>query len=338
MTTNTENETQDVVAAVTERLGEGYELGEPLESLQMLSDDVEPEKPVTASTDDTKEDGESTNDLPESDTSDSEDTREDAEDEVIAGPNAALVQMAANLGVSEDAIRAFGTDDALRTHLEYVVRNNSGGTATAETKVPDPEPLDEFSPYEWPNELLLDELNDDVVAHLAAVKSSKEHTDQYLSKIGREVKQIQQTLGQVNNFFAQQQAQQDQQWFESEIEQLVKTEPEWGEVFGAKSFAETKTQKHKNAWKEVWNEVVERAQSNARRTNPLTPKDLFKRAVNAVHGDTKTQLARKALIAKDAAMAEEHGTLLPTARKGDASRHPDEVAVANVTKFLKDKH
>jgi len=119
---------------------------------------------------------------------------------------------------------------------------------------------------------------------------------------------------------------------------LVKTEPEWGEVFGAKSFAETKTQKHKDAWKEVWNEVVERAQSNARRTNPLTPKELFKRAVNAVHGDTKTKLARKALAMKDAAMAEEHGTLPPTARKGDASRHPTERAVDEVAKYLKNKH
>jgi len=252
------------------------------------------------------------------------------------GASRAMVELARSVGVSDDAIRALGSDDALRFYLQERMQKGAEVAPGGDTRT-GPELVDEFNPFDFDVVLDSEQYDEGMVKYAESVKKMKEHNDKYLSSLGRQVRAMQETMVNVNNYFAQQQAQQDQQWFEGQVKQLVNEEPGLKDVFGATSWSELKSPKHQAAWQEVWDEVSGMAPQNAKRTRPLTPDQLFKRAVYAVHGDKLKTIARKALAAQDQQAAEEYATAMPTARKDDATMHPRDRSKQRVAEFMRKK-
>jgi len=326
-------EVDSAVAAVGEALGGEYESQSPREAIESFIGSDASSEDVQNASDTVQHEGESTNEMPEPEKPGAEETEVETPDgPEPSGPSQAMVGLAKGFGVADETIRALGTDDALSV---YLADRMKGGKPEPGNDAPSGvEPVDEFMPFEFDVTLDPEDVTEPIAQWADAVHKYKEHNDKYLSSVGTQVKEMQKVLSQMSQHFANERAQQDQQWFEKQVESLLDKQPEWKDVFGSTRYEQAVNTKFKDAWNEAYAELMDQAERNPRRKTPLAPEQLFTRAIRAVHGDKLEKLARKAIADKDAKMADDHGGLPPTARKSDATRHPDERAIADVKAYL----
>lgn len=245
--------------------------------------------------------------------------------------NEDLIAVARSQNMDDDAIRALGSNEALRGFL--VARGQSGNSEKAGPKE-DSLLLPEFTSYTPQTELidksgLLDPLDDRLVGMHGDVRSLAEHVDTHVGSLHKVVTGLQETIGKMVESEQAAQKHREAEWYDGAIQQFVQQNPDWADILGAGSFFDTPGEA-KEARREVWKEL--------HRSNGVgfSPTQRVARAVHATFNERFQKLQRQQLSKDQDELANQ--ALLPPGRRISQDKlAPHDRALGTIKKFREGK-